>query len=67
VKDGIKLFSELKAKEFLSYISDKIFCKVACLPESFENFINSNPTLQEKVTNIIQLRDESASILFEVA
>jgi len=39
MKDEIKLFSELKANELLSYISDKIWLEsLAYLPEIFERF-----------------------------
>ena len=66
MKDGIKPFSELNANEILSYTSDKIWLKrPAYLAEIFEKFNNLNVKLQEKGTNIIRLRDESASILFE--
>jgi len=68
LKDEIKLFSELKANEILSYISDKISLKsLAYLAEIFEKLNNFNLKLQEKGANITYLRDESASILFEVA
>ena len=70
MKDEIKLglFAELKVNEFLCYISDKIWLKsLAYLAENFEKLNNLNLKLQRNGANIIQLRDESASILFEVA
>jgi len=70
MKDEIKLglFTELKVNEFLCYISDKIWLKsLAYLAENFEKLNNLNLKLQRNGANIIQLRDESASILFEVA
>jgi len=64
MKDGIKVFSELKTNEFLSYISDKIWLKCfTCLAEILKNQI----LLQRKVTNMIQLRNKSPSIVFEFA
>jgi len=63
MKDEIKLISELKANEGLSYIGDKIWLEIfAYLAEICERF-----KAKRKVTNIIQLRDESARIVFEVA
>ena len=68
VKDEIKFFSELKAIEFLSYFSDEICLKcLDYLAEMFQKLNNTNLKVQGKVTNIIQLRDESASNSFEVA
>jgi len=68
IKDEIKLFSELKANEFLSYFSDEICLKyLDYLVEMFEKLNNINLKVQGKVTNIIQLRDESASNSFGVA
>jgi len=58
MKDEIKLLSELKANEFVSYFSDEIWLKhLSYLADIFENFNNLNPRLQEKGTNIIQRRD----------
>jgi len=68
MKDEMKLFSKLKANKFLSYISDKIWLKsLSYLAEIFEKLNNLNLKVQGKSTNIIQLRNESATILFEVA
>jgi len=68
MKDEIKLFSELKANEFLSYFSDEICLKcLDYLAEMFENLNNINLKAQGKVTNIIQLHDESPSNSFKVA
>ena len=68
MKDEMKLFSKLKANKFLSYINDKIWLKsLSYLAEIFEKLNNLNLKVQGKSTNIIQLRNESASILFEVA
>jgi len=66
--DERKLFSELKANEFLSYFSDEICLKcLDYLAEMLEKLNNTNLKVQGKVTNIIQFRDESASNSFEVA
>jgi len=63
-----KLFSELKTNEVVSYTSHKIWLKsLAYLAEIFEKVNNSNQKIQENGTNITQLRDESASILFVFA
>jgi len=59
MKDETKVFSELKANQSLSYICGKIWLV-------FGKLNNLNLKLQGKVTNIIQFRDESASVLFEV-
>jgi len=68
MKDETKLFSELKANEFLSCFSDEICLKrLAYLAEMFEKLNSINLRVQGKVTNIFQLCDKSASILFEVA
>jgi len=68
MKDEINIFSEPKPNEFLSYFSDEICLKcLAYLAEMFEKLNKINLKVQGKVTNIIQLRDESARISFEVA
>ena len=68
MKGEIKLVSELKANEFLFYISGRICLKgFAYLIEKFEKVNNLNLKLQGKGTNIIQLREETANILFEVS
>jgi len=68
MKGEIKLVSELKVNEFSFYISGKIWLKgSAYLIEIFEKMNNFNLKLQGKGTNIIQVRDETASILFEVS
>jgi len=61
-------YSELKANEILSYNSDKSWLKcLAYLADIYKKFNNLNLKLQEKGTNIIYLRNESANILFEFA
>jgi len=63
-----KDISRPKANEFWSCISDKIWLKsLAYLAEIFEKLGNLNLKLQGKGTNIIELRNKSASILFEAA
>jgi len=67
MKDETKVSSELKANQSLSYICGKIWLKSLAYWEAFFGKLNNlNLKLQGKVTNIIQFRDESASILFEV-
>ena len=60
IKDEIKLLSELKVNEFLSYFSDEIGLKcLAYLAEMFEKLNNINLKQQGTIANIIQVRDES--------
>jgi len=67
-KDEIKLLPEVKANKFLSYISDRIWLRsLSNLAEIFEKWNNLNLKLQGNGTNIIQLHDESAMLLSEVA
>jgi len=60
MKDEVKLFSELKANELLSYIGDKIWLKsLAYLAEIFERFkakrkgYKHHPVLQQICKNFI--------------
>jgi len=66
VKGETKIFSEMKANQSLSYSCVKIWLKsLAYWAALLGKLNNLNLKLQGKVTNIIQFRDESGSILFE--